>query len=514
MKKERIFSLLNIKDYNNELEKILAKKNFSMDTKNLLLSMSYKIENSYNDYEKVKQEVLSRNKYMEKLISIIKTKCYEFNTIMPSMPEFDELKDKKFVIDTEKGAITVIDNEYYALKAITKLPKIEWGILDEYGLLKAPFCKVLTLGSIMHELEVLRDFNGWSWNTNLKEIEDVQCNLIYQCLVYLFENQFLTEWIENKQGMIDYIAIAQNKLEKLYGKEFSDEVITLICKVIMEYGMNDKIIEKRNYLEEEITLLNDRKGYLENTTLIKKKYRADIDKIDKIVNNKELLKEEYIRRNSVLENKDKIFSIKRLKIILEEERANLLEKIKEANDLIDPKKYVIRKSSVEKDYNFFKNLKIDGIDSEKLINLCKYVLKTFRIRVQKAQTREELLKLVYEVRYFRELNWNNEKKLKEIKELSVSFYKVMIKLIKKLINFKWADTICTIPKVNLKTLVNIFNSKIIDLDNLIVETEYVNNGIKIRYYDTNVLENEFIIELKENVDFKKLKLKKKIKVFN
>ena len=73
MKKERIFSLLNIKDYNNELEKILAKKNFSMDTKNLLLSMSYKIENSYNDYEKVKQEVLSRNKYMEKLISIIKT---------------------------------------------------------------------------------------------------------------------------------------------------------------------------------------------------------------------------------------------------------------------------------------------------------------------------------------------------------------------------------------------------------------------------------------------------------
>ena len=43
MKKEKIFSLLNIKDYNNELEKILAKKNFSMDTKNLLLTMSYNL---------------------------------------------------------------------------------------------------------------------------------------------------------------------------------------------------------------------------------------------------------------------------------------------------------------------------------------------------------------------------------------------------------------------------------------------------------------------------------------
>ena len=119
MKKERIFSLLNIKDYNNELEKILAKKHFSMDTTHLLLSMSYKIENSYNDYEKVKQEVLSRNKYMEKLISIIKTNCYEFNTIMPSMPEFDELKDKKFVIDTEKGAITVIDIEFFSMNIIS-----------------------------------------------------------------------------------------------------------------------------------------------------------------------------------------------------------------------------------------------------------------------------------------------------------------------------------------------------------------------------------------------------------
>lgn len=514
MKKENIFSLLNIKDYNNELEKILAKKNFSLDTKNLLLTMSYKIENAYKDYEKVKQEVLSKNKYMEKLISVISSKCYEFNTIMPNMPEFDDLKDKKFIIDNEKGIITVIDNEYYALKAITKLPKIEWGILDEYGLLKEPFCNVLTLGSNMHELEVLRDFNGWSWNANVKEIDDIKCNLIYQCLVYLFENQFLTEWIENKEEMIDYIALAQNKLEKLYGKEFSNNTITLICKVIMEYGMNDEIMAKRNYLKEELELLNDRENYLESTTLQKKNYRTEIDKIDKILNNKELLKEEYIKRNSVLENKDKIFSIKRLKIILEDERENLLQKIKEANDLIDPKKYIIRKNKVENDYKFFENLSINGIDSAKLIDLCKCVLKSFKIRVEEAQTREELLKLVYEVRYFRFLYWDDKKTLKEIQDLTISFYKVMIKLIKKLIDFKWADTICTIPKVNLKSLIRLFNCKIIDLDNLIIETEYINNIIKVQYYDTNVLETEFTIDLKENVDTKKLKLKKKIKVFN
>ena len=33
-----------------------------------------------------------------------------------------------------------------------------------------------------------------------------------------FRKSILTEWIENKQGMIDYIAIAQNKLEKIIWK--------------------------------------------------------------------------------------------------------------------------------------------------------------------------------------------------------------------------------------------------------------------------------------------------------
>ena len=44
--KGKIFSKL--KDYNHILDKMLEEKNFSEDAKNLLLSMIYKIENSYN----------------------------------------------------------------------------------------------------------------------------------------------------------------------------------------------------------------------------------------------------------------------------------------------------------------------------------------------------------------------------------------------------------------------------------------------------------------------------------
>ena len=44
MAKEDIFSKLNIKDYNNQLEDVLENKSFSEDTKNILLNILYKIE--------------------------------------------------------------------------------------------------------------------------------------------------------------------------------------------------------------------------------------------------------------------------------------------------------------------------------------------------------------------------------------------------------------------------------------------------------------------------------------
>ena len=45
-----------MKNYNNELEIILEKKSFSVDVKNILLNMLYKIETSYEDYFTVNEE--------------------------------------------------------------------------------------------------------------------------------------------------------------------------------------------------------------------------------------------------------------------------------------------------------------------------------------------------------------------------------------------------------------------------------------------------------------------------
>lgn len=72
MEKEKIIQKLKLKDYNEKLEQILVNKTFSKDTKNLLSSMMYKVENSYEDYKKTKVDVASKKEFLEELIEIIR----------------------------------------------------------------------------------------------------------------------------------------------------------------------------------------------------------------------------------------------------------------------------------------------------------------------------------------------------------------------------------------------------------------------------------------------------------
>ena len=90
MPKKNLFN--NLKDYNNELEKILEKKEFSQEVKNLLLSMLYKIEVSYSDYKKTKVNAVEKEYYLKRIIENIK-ECKKIELV----------KDKEIDIDYNKN---------------------------------------------------------------------------------------------------------------------------------------------------------------------------------------------------------------------------------------------------------------------------------------------------------------------------------------------------------------------------------------------------------------------------
>ena len=66
--------------------------------------------------------------------------------------------------------------------------------------------------------------------------------------------------------------------------------------------------------------MQDNKKYVEELSKTKKDLTKKIKEIDTILSDEKLLKEEYEKRNSKLANKDKIFSVSHLNIMLEKER--------------------------------------------------------------------------------------------------------------------------------------------------------------------------------------------------
>lgn len=69
MKKTDI--ILKFQNNNNKLETVLNEKNFSFSVKNLLLSMQYNINSAYNEYERIKVNVESKNKFTQNIIKMI-----------------------------------------------------------------------------------------------------------------------------------------------------------------------------------------------------------------------------------------------------------------------------------------------------------------------------------------------------------------------------------------------------------------------------------------------------------
>ena len=70
-----------MKNYNDELETILEKKSFSVDVKNILLNMLYKIETSYEDYFIVKRNVEDKKVFIQKILNTIE-ECNEIVDLM------------------------------------------------------------------------------------------------------------------------------------------------------------------------------------------------------------------------------------------------------------------------------------------------------------------------------------------------------------------------------------------------------------------------------------------------
>ena len=179
------------KNYNNELEKVLEKKYFAENTKSLLLSIMYKIETAYKDYEQVKQTVEPKEIFIQKIIDIIQNECEDIKVVKLNSQESKMLGNHTFLVEKNKKRIICYPIERKLMYCLAKIDKHDKIIKDKYYLINETLSALINVGSNISMVEPMRDFNGYSWTTIPREIESIPHNVIYQNLRMLIGYKFL-----------------------------------------------------------------------------------------------------------------------------------------------------------------------------------------------------------------------------------------------------------------------------------------------------------------------------------
>lgn len=523
-KSDKILNRISKKDYNNQLEIVLEKKYFDENVKSILLSILYKIETSYKDYKQVKQNVETKEEFITKLIDIIKNNCDEIKVVKPFSEESKIIGNRTFLVEKNKKRIICHNVERKLLYCIAKIGKKEKIIPDSYFIINETISNLINTGNNINTVEPLRDFNGYSWTSIPREIESIEHNLIYQNLIFLVGNEFMNNWIYNKDIMKDYWEIFNNIMLKLYGEQSSKEYINLLKKIsiLLEIKFDKKSKDRYKKIKEEVENnlkeIEDNINYIEKITKEKRVLAKQIKNIDETLNDKTLLQEEYVTRNESLSLEKKIFSIRILKKLLINERKEKIERLEKLNELLKPHNFVKYKKQLEEKIKILKIIDIKDIQKEinKLkLELQRILLKCFEIKIDNCTSKQDLLKLIYEFRYYSMLPYNEENSVNDdnkLKENIINLGKIILQKAHKL---KLIQKLSKREDLDYELLKKIFSNRSINLEGIEVKLLKEKDGFFVQVFDENSLEEKYQITGIENITNKDFELRynKKVKVF-
>ena len=499
MKKDIFISKFNIKNYSNRLEKSLTKKTFSVVTKNLLSDMLYKIENSYEDYKDVKNEVKSKSAILEEIIKIIENDCEKIEIV----------KEKTSESDRKEGKITTFLNAQKMLYEIYQIKREQFKVNDRYDIIQKALENTLNQGYSINGDEIIRDFDGWAWNVQEDEIEDKINNFLYQTLLLLVGNDFLCEWQNNETE--DYILNLIEELEKRYKTERAEKILRTILQIsILNYidkhqEERKRLIEVQTELSEEYKFVNDKKEYLREISEKKKNINKQICTIDETISNDMQLKQEFIRRNELLNSNERIFSLSNFVELLQSEKTGLMKKLNECNRKMEPLNFMKMKLDIENKLKLLNEINLLGntkkIYYEKIKELIKLVCETFKIQVDNFVEKEEITKVMYKIRYYKTIPVIDNKKVQDIIDfadlekyvITIACKERVLNIISKNINEKY-EIIKNIFKTDIINLEKIYIiiSKLDDMYILeIFEEENKNTSVKLdTIEELNISENK------------------------
>ena len=134
-----------------------------------------------------------------------------------------------------------------------------------------------------------------------------------------------------------------------------------------------------------------------------------------------------------------------------------------------------------------------------------------KININKAETKQEIEKIIYSFRYYLLLPYNYESTIQEIENLQKQISEVSALLIDKAIDLKVIQRISNNNDTNYDILKNIFNIRIIKLEDAYLKITKEKEKYFLQIFDENIFEEK--IEITKPKDLE-IKLNKKVSIMS
>lgn len=502
-----------LKDYNVELDDILDNKYFSSNIKNLLLSMIYKLEISYPDYLSVKRCVRSKEDFLNEIVETIRLYCDNIKTVEPDSSQAKMLIEHnvKALTNSRERSILSYPTESAFLYAISEISPKYFYIEQEF-LLKEVFQNLLVNGYNTNTTEILRDFTGWSWDKTFENNFHYIDNLIYQNLLIILGEKFLYEWRTYGSTRRDFLKDAKTFIKQFTGNDkYLREVFKVVylnCSDLEREKIKEGLKEQKKALKK----MDDKIKFIEETKNKKIKLTKKIEKIDILFNSTmQVIQKEIKRVNEKLPNGKKIRSVKQYKEKLLKEKEKYNKEIEELSQILTPSNYLSKKHKLQEMCSIF----VFSEDFEEaIIESQKEFLNFLYKKLSKMTTRDEIIDIIYQIRYYSTLRISKDISVIDIEEIDSLIDKVLKKAITILCKMGAMKILSMDINLNFEIIKYALDTQIMNLEGIRLYFVEENDGLIIKVFDKEVFEKQGRKKLQVTDKTLEVKTNHKIKLFN
>ena len=255
----------------------------------------------------------------------------------------------------------------------------------------------------------------------------------------------------------------------------------------------------------------DKENFLQECKSKKERLIKKLEKIEKALENEEILEKDFIKANLKLPQDKQIKSFKKYKNLIIKEKEKYIEEVYNLEYILQPSNYTSTKNLLQEVLQVY-NCK--ETEEEVLISLQKEFLIFIEKKLSKIKTRDEIIDVVCELRYYSRLKISKNKTTLDIQEINEVFDRVLKKAITILCKIGAMKIISMDINLNFEIIKYALDTKIINLEEIKIALVIDDQGLIIKVFDKDVFEKQGRKKIEISKNILEVKTNRKIKIFN